>query len=60
MFCPPGEDFDPLDAGVTAVVRAINEAIGDIDAAFAADLQARHDVPEWDRPAPMWPEPIDI
>ena len=54
------EPIDALDAGVTAVVRAINEATSGIDEAFAAELRAKHGTPEWDLPAPMWSPAINI
>ncbi|TVV75303.1 hypothetical protein [Sphingomonas solaris] len=45
--------IDALAAGVLGVVRVIDGAAAGIDAAFAAELRARHGVPEWDQPAPM-------
>ncbi|WP_156680077.1 hypothetical protein [Sphingomonas profundi] len=52
--------INALDAGVLGVMRAIDEAASEIDAAFAAELRARHGTPEWDRPAPMHLEACDI
>lgn len=56
----PDAPIDALDAGVSAVVRAINEAAGEIDAAFIAEMRANHSVPEWDRPAPLHIQPYNI
>lgn len=54
---------DPLtsrETGASATVRAINEAAGEVDAAFIAELHASHGAPEWDRPAPMHLNPYDV
>lgn len=55
---PTGTDpIDALAAGVMGVARVIDEAAATIDADFAAELRARHGVPEWDRPVPMHLQP---